>query len=188
MNAEKPNALLNLIWFFYKHGLWLSWPFFIFGVGLLCFYIVSAVRLGARYRLHTLPLAAEQTVEFDQPGNVVLWVESPLLTSRAAGLSYTLTAGDGSAVEGHRVVARQRSSSFTRVRFADHVFTIPRPGRYLLRTQGLGAPQPADEDHKLVFMRPHFPQVIGCVLGIILGSFLLIGSLVNFFLRLSQGV
>ncbi len=36
-------------------------------------------------------------------------------------------------------------------------------------------------------MRPYLPQTIGCILGILLGAFLAIGSIVNFFIRLSEG-
>ena len=187
MDRSNRNAFMTLLTFFYKNGLWLSWPVILLGVGLLYFYILTAVRMGATYRLHTLPLVAEQTVDFDQSGVAGLWLEGPLLTSRFAGLAYELTGSDGLPVESRRALSRQRSSSFSRVRLLDHVYTIPRAGRYILRIRGLGPPQATDENHQLVFMRPHLFRTIGCVLGILLGAALTIGGIVNFLLRLSQG-
>jgi hypothetical protein len=82
---------------------------------------------------------------------------------------------------------RQGSSGFSKARMADRVFTIPHPGIYVLHTKGLGVPKAGDEKHRIIFMRPYLPQTIGCILGILLGAFLAIGSIVNFFIRLAEG-
>jgi hypothetical protein len=82
---------------------------------------------------------------------------------------------------------RQGSSGFSKVRIADRIFTIPYPGTYVLHSKGLGASKPGDEKHRIIFMRPYLSQTIGCILGILLGAFLAIGSIVNFFIRLSEG-
>ncbi len=178
---------MDILIFFFKYGLWLSWPVFALGVFLLWFFIVTAVRLGVRNRICSLPLEAEQSVEFAGAGQVILWLEGPLLTSRFGGLSFELTGSDGLLLKGRMALFRQGSSGFSKVRIADRVFTIPYPGKYVLHVKGLGTPKAGDEKHQIIFMRPYLFQTIGCILGIILGAFLTIGSIVNFFLRLSQG-
>ncbi len=173
--------------FLYKNGLWISVPLFGLGVFLLWFFIVTMVGLGDKNRICSVPLLAEQDVEFAEAGRVVLWLEGPLLTARFAGLTYELTGSDGSYIKGRMTWFRIRSTSLSKVRIVDRILTIPYPGRYVLHTKGLGASQAADDKHRLIFMRPYLPQTIGCILGIILGAFLTIGSIVLFSLRLSQG-
>jgi hypothetical protein len=176
-----------LLTFFYKNGLWLSWPVCGLGVFLLWFFIVTVVRLGDKNRLCSLPMEAEQTVEFSEAGQAILWLEGPLLTTRFGGLSFELTGPDGSLLKGRMALFRQGSSGFSKARIADRVFTIPYPGRYILHIKGLGTAKAGDEKHRIIFMRPYLPRTIGCILGILLGAFLAIGSIVNFFIRLSEG-
>jgi len=52
-----------LLWL-YNHGLWISWPFFFLGVSMLCFSIVTVVRLGGKNLICSLPLKGQQAVEF----------------------------------------------------------------------------------------------------------------------------
>jgi hypothetical protein len=178
---------MALLAFFYKNGLWLSWPVFGLGVYLLWFFILTVVRLGDRNRLCSLPLEARQNADFPEAGRVILWMEGPLFSTRCRGLSFDLTGSDGSLLKGRMILFRQASSGFSTARITLGVFTIPSPGTYILNTRGLGDPRAGDEKHRLIFMRPYLPQTIGCILGIILGAFLAIGSTVNFFLRLLQG-
>lgn len=178
--------MVTWLTFINRHGLWLSWPLFGLGVVLVWFGIMTVVRLSERHRLCRLPLAPEQVVEFDEARRVILWFEGPLLSARSAGLSFGLTATNGQAVEGNSPWFPLRPSTFSTVRTTKRCFEIPAPGRYILKIEGLGATKPSDENHQLVFMRPYLAQSIGCVLVIILGGFLGIGSLVNFLLRLSQ--
>jgi hypothetical protein len=173
--------------FLYKNGLWLSWPLFGLGIFLTWFCIVTVVRLGEKNRICSLPLEAEQNVEFIEAGQVILWLEGPQLTTRFAGISYELTGMDGSSNRGRRTLFRLRSSGWSKMHFTDRVFTLAYPGRYVLHTHGLGDPRAADDKHRILFMRPYLVQSIRCILGILLGSFLIIGSTVNFILRLTQG-
>ena len=62
-------------------------------------------------------------------------------------------------------------------------YDLPMPGRYELRLLNLGASQPRDNEHQIVFMKPHLPQLVVAIVGIIGSSFLLIGSIVLFLLR-----
>jgi hypothetical protein len=178
---------MAVLTFLYKNGLWLSWPLFGLGVFLLWFCIVTVVRLGDKNLICSLPLEAEQSVDFAEAGQVILWLKGPQLTTRFAGISYELTGMDGSSNRGRMCLFRLRSSGWSKMRFTDRVFTLSYPGRYVLHIRGLGDPRPNDDKHRILFMRPYLPQSIGCVLGILLGSFLVIGSTVNFILRLTQG-
>jgi len=159
-----------------------------FGIGvfLLWFFILTVVRLGDKNRICSVPLRAEQDVEFAEAGRVILWVEGPLFSTRFLGLTYELIGSDGSFTTGRENLFPISSSSFSRGRKVERIFTIPHPGRYVLHTRGLEAPKAADEKHKLIFMRPYLPQTIGCILGILLGAFLTIGSLVLFILRFTS--
>jgi hypothetical protein len=181
------GGIMDILTFFYENGLWLSWPSFGLGVFLLWFFIATVIKVARRNRICSLPLTTEQNVEFSRAGKVILWLEGPLFTTRFGGLSFELKAGDGSVLKGRMALLRQGSSSFSKARIADRIFSVPHPGAYVLHAKGLGAPKAGDEQHGIIFMRPYMPQTIGCILGILLGAFLCIGSIVNFFLRLSQG-
>lgn len=179
--------MVTILTFLNKNGLWISWPFFILGIILLWFFILSAVRLTDKNRICSLPLAAEQSVAFPEAGRVILWLEGPHFTPRFAGLTFSLSGSDGSLFKGRMALMRKGSSNLSKVRIADLVFTIPSAGTYVLHTKGLGEPQPGDEKLRLLFMRPYLAKTVTSVLGIILGAILCIGSIVNFFIRLSQG-
>ena len=66
------------------------------------------------------------------------------------------------------------------------MYEIPRPGRYVLRVERLGAAQERDTAHRLVFMRPHLAQSAAYIIGITLSAIVFIASLVFFVLRLLE--
>ncbi|MFH2054283.1 MAG: hypothetical protein ABIK96_17660 [bacterium] len=171
----------------YRNGLWLSWPLLALGVFLLWTFIATASKLGERNRIGRLPLVAEQRLAFPEAGKVVLWLEGPQLTSRFKDLTFELHGSDGTVMKGSPVLMRNRSAGTSRVRISDRTFDVPHAGDYTLVTGGLGEARPGDENHHLVFMRPHQVQTVKAVLGIVLGAILAIGAVVNFFLRLSMG-
>lgn len=63
------------------------------------------------------------------------------------------------------------------------LYDLPMPGRHELRILGIGKPQPCDDKHRVVFMRPHPVQTLFHIIRILLGSTLVIGSLVLLLLR-----
>src|SRR5512138_2794422 len=105
---------MTLLTFLYKNGLWLSWPIFGSGIFLLCFCIVTVVRLGDKNRICSLPLVAEQTVEFAEAGQAILWLEGPKFTTRFGGLSFELTGAEGPSLKGRMALFRQGSSGFSK--------------------------------------------------------------------------
>ena len=54
------------------------------------------------------------------------------------------------------------------------------------RIKGLDAPQAEDSKHRIMFMKLHFLQSMASIAGIIVGSFLAIGGLVLFIVRLKS--
>jgi hypothetical protein len=89
-------------------------------------------------------------------------------------------------VEGKTTWFHAKTSSFSKVRMEMKSYEITKPGRYVLHIQGLDPGSKVDSEHRIVFMRPHLAQSIGYVIGIILSGFLLIGSIVFFFIRLTD--
>jgi len=173
-------AFLN---FLYDNGLWLSVLGFAGGLILLAFFIRRIIRLRSEKLILSVPLRVEQTLEFTEAGRVVLAVEGPLFTRRFARTEFELRGGDGLPLKGRTTLLRAHSSTFSRIRMEMKSYDLPMPGRYELRLLNLGAPQPRDNEHQIVFMKPHLPQLVVAIVGIIGSSFLLIGSIVLFLLR-----
>ncbi|HPO14210.1 MAG TPA: hypothetical protein PLI09_12265 [Candidatus Hydrogenedentes bacterium] len=167
----------------YKNGLWLAPPVFFLAIVLLPLVIFSLVRMMKKAELVRLPLVEQQEVEFNEAGTVVLWGEGPQLTTRFAWLKYRLTDRTGASVPG-RITLPVKSSGFTRVKRTMRLFHIPQPGKYLLYVDRLGEADPRNAKCQLVFTKPFFGKVVLHILGILASSFLLIGSLVLFLLRL----
>jgi hypothetical protein len=172
----------------YRNGLWISIPVFIMSVVALVYFILDVIKVMKQARLTSVPLVEEQEVEFAEASRVVLCVEGPIFTSRFANLSYTLISPDGNPVEKRRSWFRSHTSSFSKVRMELEYYKIPRPGQYTLHIVGLEPGEKPDNDHQIVFMLPHLAQSVARVVGIVLASIFLIGSLVLFLMRfLSQG-
>jgi hypothetical protein len=170
----------------YRNGLWVSPPFFALAVLLLALFISSAARVVRQAHIVSVPLQARHDVEFAEAGRVVLCSEGPRITRRFAGLGYGLAEPDGAAVKGRRVWFRAITAGFSKARMMLMTFDIPRPGRYVLRVRGLETDWRPDGRYAIAFMRPHLARSVACVLGIVLGAGLLVGSIVLFFLRFAS--
>lgn len=181
------GAVVGILTFLYDNGLWLSWPLFAAGVFLVVASIRMLLKLAERNRIHGVPLLVEQKIEFREAGRVELWLEGPLFSTVFMGLGYHLSGSGGQQVGSRRPLFPLHSAGFTRGRMLAWFFTIPSPGIYTLQVSGARVPSADDGRHELLFMRPHLPRTIGCILGIVLGAQLTIASLVNFLLRLTQG-
>lgn len=172
--------------FLYRNGFWIAVPLFGIAVAMLIFFIPSLTGLEKKRQLFSVPLLEKQDVEFAEAGRVVLCVEGPLLTSRFANLAYELSDASNTRLKSWTSWFHQRSSGFSKVRMEMQSFEIPAPGDYVLRIRGMEGVQAGDSEHRIVFMKPHLPQTVGYILGIVLASGLLIGSLVLFILRLTS--
>ena len=178
---------MDLISFVYQNILWIAPPVFVLSVVLLIFFINRVVKTIREARIVAVPVLKRQEIEFAEAGRVILAVEGPLFTRRFARLTYSLMSPSGLEVRGRALLFRSVSSGLTRGTLQLRTYTIPAPGRYVLAIEGLEEMSSSGDSCLIVFMRPHLPQVVASILGIIFSSWLLIGGIVFFFLRLSGG-
>ncbi len=168
----------------YRLALWLAPVTLVLGVILLSQTIAGVMRTGRRARVATLPLAAEQAVVLSDAGPIVLTMEGPIF-SRPHDLDYALVGPGGADVPQRPVVFRMSSSGFSRGTLQLRRFEVTTPGHHVLRVDGLGR-SPREQDCLLILERPHAVATVAWVLGIIAAGFVVIGSLVTFFLRLAR--
>ena len=168
----------------YRIWIWLGVPVMVIALTALGMAIAGVVGLMKKSVLSKVPLAEWQEVQFAEAGQVVLSTEGPQFSNRTARVDFELSGIGGEKIQGRRVMFRARSSGFSKARMERLTYEIPRPGRYLLRMTGLGAPQAGDVNHAIVFARPHLGQSMVYVVGIVLAGGVFIVSLVFFLLRL----
>jgi hypothetical protein len=178
------EASMAFLDFLYRNGLWISVPLFAVGLGLLISSIKNVIRLRVEKQILSVSLVEQQHIEFGEAGRVVLCIEGPLFTNRFAKVEFELRAGDGTPLKGRTTLFHARSSTFSSIRMEMKSYEVPMPGSYELRMLNLGMPQPKDKEHQVVFMKPHLAQTIIYIVCIILSSFICIGSIVLFLLRL----
>jgi hypothetical protein len=169
---------------FYRHWIWIGIPVLLLSLASLVCVIRGVIATVRSAHLCRVPLAGRQEVDFAAAGTVVLSTEGPRFSTRFARLEFGLQGVEGDAVPGRRVLFRARTSGISTVRTESRTFDLPRPGRYVLTTSGLGAPQANDSRHAVVFMRPHLLQSMVYVLGIVASAAVFIVSLVFWLLRL----
>ncbi len=167
-----------------RNLLWITPPLIIVSALLLALCIRNEVRVVKRSKILSVPLVEQQNVEFPEAGTLSLCIEGPRFSRRFAGLSYSLHADDGTPVEGRAALVRTSTTGVRWARLELRIYEIPRPGRYMLRVEGLGPPQEKDADHHLVFTRPIMAQTFGYILGMIFTFALFVLSTVFFMIRL----
>lgn len=177
---------MTMLTYIYRNGLWIAAPAFLISTIFLSIFILNLVRLARQAPILRIPILEQQDIEFAEAGPLVLSIEGPILTGRFRKLSYELSQGFGTPVDGRTTWFHARTSGLRKVRMAIRSYEIPEPGRYILRINGLEAGQENDADHRLVFTRPHLFRIFGNVIGIILSAGLSIGSIVLFCLRLTD--
>lgn len=175
---------MSLFSYIYRHDMWISIPLFILSVASLAYLIRDVIKVMKQAHLVSVPLVETQAMEFAEAGRVVLCMEGPRFTSRFARLSYRLIGPDGREADRRRSWFRAHSSGVSKVRMELEYYKIARPGRHTLQIRGLKPGEAPDDDHRIVFMRPHLAQSIARVIGIVLAGMLLIGSVVLFLGRL----
>ncbi|MEP6574562.1 MAG: hypothetical protein ABJD11_17805 [Gemmatimonadota bacterium] len=161
-------------------------PGILLGITLLFWTARSLVRTTRGAVLLSLPVVAEQTVEFRESGTMTLSVEGPFTSSSFSGLAFTLLDDtSGRAVRLERSLVHMRSASISRARLELYRLTLPSPGRYTLRITGL--PASASPSDRIVFGRPFIGALVVHVLALIGLGGLLVGSLVLTGLVVARG-
>jgi hypothetical protein len=168
-----------------RNVLWIAPPLMGIAALALGLFIRSEVRLVKEAKILSVPLVAEQDVEFPEAGRVVLCMEGPRFSRRFAGLDYELSTDSAAPVEGRTAWFHARTTGVSRARMELRVYEIPHPGRFVLRVRGLGAAQARDAEHQFVFTKPHLAQSVGYIIGIIVSFGVFVTSLVFFALRLT---
>ena len=115
---------------------------------------------------------------------MALSLEGPRLSKRFSELTFELVSPDGKSLSGRTAWLHARSSGMSTIKMELLTFTLQAPGQYILRVRNLGAGREEDRGLRIIFSKPHLPQTIGFILGIILSAGLMIGSIVLFILRL----
>ncbi len=187
LNAQKVNTIggyMAILSFIFRHGIWISIPAFVVSVTFLVKCIAGVIRTMKNAQLFSVPLVEKQDIEFSEPGRVVLCMEGPLLSRRFARLKYKLTGPQGAEAKSRPVLLRWKSSGLSTARMELRIYRIDKPGPHVFQINGLGEPKPSDWKHRIVFTRPHLRYSILYVIGIVITSSFIIGSVVLFFLRL----
>jgi hypothetical protein len=174
---------MSALSFLDRNVLWIAPPLMCLSALLLGLFIRSEVRLVKEAKVLSVPLVAEQNIEFLEAGRVVLCVEGPRFSTRFAGLSYELSTNDGAPIEGRTAWFHATTTGVKWARVEVRLYEIPHPGLYVLRVQRLGPAQARDAEHRLVFMRPHLAQSFGYIIGMIVSFGVFVTSLVFFVLR-----
>lgn len=169
---------MDSVSFFGRQMMWLFLAVSCLSAILLGFFIRGVIRLVRQSLIVSVPLLAEQEVEFPDAGRVVLCIEGPLFTRRFARLGYELSAGDGAVVCGRPALFRSRTSGFSTVRMELKVYEIPRPGLYFLRISGIADANIPNSRELIVFIRPHLARSVGYIIGIVLSAGFFITGLV----------
>jgi hypothetical protein len=144
------------------------------------------VRTRKQARVFSVPLLDQQEVEFTEAAKVVLAIEGPFLSRRFARLEYELIGPDGMSVESRPCLFRARSSGLKKAKMELRVYYIGTPGRHVFQIRNLEGEKASDDQHRIIFTRPHLGRTMLYVTGIVLSAMLAIGSIVLFFLRLAS--
>lgn len=147
------------------------------GLAMLAFSIHGLLRLVRTPALARVPLGAEQEVDLDVSGPILLSVEGPLLSTLFRG---TFTLHDRLSREDvplSSVVLRTRTTGFGWARLVIARFVLDRPRHLTLVTGGV-PPGTEAARHTVVFTRPLGAKLPAYVLGCIVSAMLLVGGLV----------
>jgi hypothetical protein len=118
----------------------LTIPVAIAALVLLSWTVVSLLRTVRGSVVTSVPIRAEQQVHFDATGNLALNLEGPLGALLPTKLHYALSSADGATrIPLASIAFRTEVTSMSRSRIELYVFTIPAPGDYVLRIDGLDA-------------------------------------------------
>ena len=118
--------------------LFLTVPVAIAALVLLSWTAVSLLRTVRGSVVATIPIRAEQQVHFDATGDLALNLEGPLGALLPTKLHFALSSADGATrIPLASIAFRTEVTPMSRSRIELYGLTIPAPGDYLLRIDGL---------------------------------------------------
>ena len=155
----------------------LTVPLALTALVLLSLTVSSLMRTVRRSVVASLPVRADQRVQFAEAGAYSLSFESSSPARIIAGLQFVLSSADnGSEVALLRTVFRTRVSSFSRTKLELFSFTLPAPGTYRLHLAGTRPSM--DSDDTIVFARRVQGLVVAHILALVVVGALVIGAFV----------
>jgi hypothetical protein len=161
-----------------RSWLLLTIPVALAALALLSLIAFSLLRTVRGSVIASMPIRAEQQVTINSSGAFALNLEGPTLTARPANLRFTLSGAEpGTHIALRPILFRTDVSSMSRSRLELYSFTIPSPGAYTLRVDGI---DPAtDYTHKAILItRQYRAALVLHVLALVALGAALIGSLV----------
>ena len=168
--------------------LFLTVPVAIAALALLSWTALSLLRTVRGSVVTSIPTRAEQQVHFDATGNLALNLEGPLGALLPRKLHLTLSSTDGATrIPLASIAFRTEVTSMSRSRIELYTFTIPAPGDYVLRIDGLDA----SVDYSacaIIIARQYGVSLVLHVLALVALGVALIGSIVVSGLVLSRKI
>ena len=154
----------------------------VLGLALFVFALIRIFSMRAASVVATLPLVAEQRVQFPAPGDYILNADAPRFSTAFGGLSYSLVdIAAGREISSFPALLRAHSAGMVRVRMALRRFFVERAGEHLLRISGLDGRDRGDA--RVVFSKAWPPiaflwvvLAIGGGLLMMLGLFVVIAA------------
>jgi hypothetical protein len=161
--------------------LFLTVPVAIAALALLSWTAVSLLRTVRGSAVATIPIRAEQQVHFDAAGNLALNLEGPLGALLPTKLHFALSSADGATrIPLAPIAFRTEVTSMSRSRIELYGFTIPTPGDYVLRIDGLDGID-ATVDYSacaIIIARQYGVSLVLHILALVALGVALIGSIV----------
>jgi hypothetical protein len=161
-----------------RSWLFLTIPVALAALALLSRTALSLLRTVRGSVIASVPIRAEQQFTINSSGAFALNIESPVLTTRPATLRFALSsAASNSPIALLPIAFRTDVSSMSRSRIELYSFTIPSPGAYALRVDGID-PSTDYSRHAILITRQYLGALVLHVLALVALGIALIGSLV----------
>ena len=158
--------------------LFLTIPVAIAALALLSWTAVSLLRTVRGSVVATIPIRPDQHVAIDATGDLALNLEGPLGALLPTKLHFALSSADGATrIPLASIAFRTEVTSMSRSRIELYGFTIPTPGDYVLRIDGIDS----SVDYSacaIIIARQYGVSLVLHILALIALGVALIGSIV----------
>ena len=161
-----------------RSWLFLTVPIALASFALLSWTVMSLLRTVRGSVVASVPIRAEQSVTINSSGDLSLNLETPILARRPLSLRFALSSIDGeSRITLTPIAIRTNVTSFSRSRMELYAFTLPAPGSYVLRIDGID-PSTDYAGDAILITRRFIPALVLHVLALVFLGIAFIGSLV----------
>jgi hypothetical protein len=161
-----------------RSWLLLTIPVALAALALLAYTVSSLLRTVRGSVVASAPIRAEQQVTMNGSGDFALNLEGPVFTARPANLRFALSSSQtGTPIALSPIAFRTDVSSMSRSRVELYAFTIPSPGAYTMRVEGID-PSVDYANHAILITRQYRGALVLHVLALVALGAALIGSIV----------